>query len=55
MLSLQQNQGRRGQNQFCLEAGVGEVAQIMYTHATKCKNDTIRGEKKTEVEGSLGM
>jgi hypothetical protein len=24
----------------------GEVAQTMYTHVSKCKNDKIKGEKK---------
>jgi hypothetical protein len=44
MFSLQQNQ-RRGRNRICLEVGDwgGEVAQIMYTHVSKCK---IKGEKK---------
>jgi hypothetical protein len=48
MFSLQQN-WRRGQNRFCLEAsGVGsgegvkrqqgEIAQTMYTHRIKCIN-----------------
>jgi hypothetical protein len=45
MFSLQQNQ-RRGQNRVCPEAGRGvwEVAQIMYTHVSKCKNDKVKGE-----------
>jgi hypothetical protein len=48
MFSLQQN-WRRGQNRFCLEArGDGEeraekqgeeVAQTMYTHMNKCVNN----------------
>jgi hypothetical protein len=47
MFSLQYSQRRRGQNRFCPEAGGGEeVAQTMYTHASKCKNDKIKGEKK---------
>jgi hypothetical protein len=51
MFSLQQNQ-RRGQNRLCLETGrngalrEGEVAQTMYTHVSKCKNDKMRKEKK---------
>jgi hypothetical protein len=60
MFSLQQNQRTRGQNRFCPEAGVGwgggagekegerEVAQTMYTHVSKCKNDKIIGERKTK-------
>jgi hypothetical protein len=24
----------------------GEVAQTMYTHVSKCKNDKIKGERK---------
>jgi hypothetical protein len=27
--------------------GWGEVAQRMHTHVSKCKNDEIKGEKKT--------
>jgi hypothetical protein len=49
MFSPQQNQ-RRGQNRFCLEVGgwggLGEVAQTMYTHVSKCKNDKIKREKQ---------
>jgi hypothetical protein len=34
-------------NRFCLEAGrLGEVAQTIYTHVSKCKNDKIKGERK---------
>jgi hypothetical protein len=45
---LQQNQRTRGQNRFCPEVG-GGVAQIMYTHVNKCKNDKIKFKKvKTE-------
>jgi hypothetical protein len=40
MFSLQQNK-RRGQNRFCLEAG-GRVAQTMYTYIRKYKNDKIK-------------
>jgi hypothetical protein len=47
--SLQQNE-RRGQNMCCLEArrgvGLGEVAQRMFTHVNKYKNDKIKGEKE---------
>jgi hypothetical protein len=52
MFFLQQNQRTRGWNRFCPEAGRGrgkelgrprqEVAQIMYTHVSKCKNDKIK-------------
>jgi hypothetical protein len=28
----------------------GEVAQTMYIHISKCKNDKIKGEKKSQVE-----
>jgi hypothetical protein len=44
MFSLQQNWRTRGRNRFFPEAGVGgvrEVAQIMYAHVSKCKNDKI--------------
>jgi hypothetical protein len=27
----------------------GEVAQTMYTHVSKCKNNTIKGEKKSVI------
>jgi hypothetical protein len=39
-----------GWNRFCLEGGWrGEVAQTMYTHVSKCKNDKIKeGKKKSE-------
>jgi hypothetical protein len=43
---------RRRWNRFCLfcrgvgdVGGGGEVAQTMYTHVSKCKNDKIKGEK----------
>jgi hypothetical protein len=44
MYSHQQSWRTKGQNRFCLEmAGAGgRVAQIMYTHVSKCKNDEIR-------------
>jgi hypothetical protein len=52
MFSLQQNR-RQGCNRFFLEAGGGgmggverEVAQSMYTHESKRKNDKIKGGKK---------
>jgi hypothetical protein len=46
LFSLQQNQRTIGCYRFCLEGGggsrrMGEVAQIMYTHVSKCKNDKI--------------
>jgi hypothetical protein len=44
--SLQQNWRTSGRNRFCPEAGgkwgEGEVAQTMYTHVSKCKNDKIK-------------
>jgi hypothetical protein len=50
MFSLQHNLRRRSQNWFCLEAEGErrEVAQTIYTHVSKCKNDKIKGEKKKE-------
>jgi hypothetical protein len=41
MFSLQQSWRTRGRNRFWPELGGGreEVAQIMYTHVSKCKND----------------
>jgi hypothetical protein len=50
ILSLQQNQKRRGWNRFSLkgEGCGGEVEQTMYTHVSKCKNDKIKGEKRKE-------
>jgi hypothetical protein len=41
---LQQNRRTRGWNRFCPEAGGGEK-QIMYTHASKHKNDKIKRNK----------
>jgi hypothetical protein len=43
---LLQNWRTRGLNRFCLEVGGGgegreDVAQIMYIHVSKCKNDKI--------------
>jgi hypothetical protein len=55
MFSLQENRKRRRRNRFCLEADVGglggeeEVAQAMYTHISKFKNDKIKGEKKSKL------
>jgi hypothetical protein len=51
MFFSQQNWRTRGQNRFCPEAGGGkqedrEVAQIMYIHVNKCKNDKIKKRKK---------
>jgi hypothetical protein len=43
MFSLQQNWRTRGWNRFCSEVGIG-VAQTMYTHVSKCKNDKIKKE-----------
>jgi hypothetical protein len=42
MFSLPQNGRIRGQNvlpRSRVEGGQGRVAQIMYTHVSKCKND----------------
>jgi hypothetical protein len=36
--------GEEGETGFCLEAR--EVAQTMYTHVSKCKNDKIKERKK---------
>jgi hypothetical protein len=30
--------------------GVGEVAQTMYTHVSKCKNDKIKERKKKQLD-----
>jgi hypothetical protein len=50
MFFLQQNQTTRGQSRFCLEGlGLGEVAQIMYTHVSTCKND--KDGNKTSADG----
>jgi hypothetical protein len=53
MFSCQQNQRRRGQNRFYLEAGGhgvgrqrGEVAQTICTHVSKYKNDEIKEKKR---------
>jgi hypothetical protein len=47
MFSFHQNWRIRGWNRFCLEAEGGEeVAQTMYTHVSKCKNDAIKSKNK---------
>jgi hypothetical protein len=33
-----------------MEDGRGEVAQIMYTHVSKCKNNKIKGKRKKFFE-----
>jgi hypothetical protein len=50
LLCFQQNQRRRAQNRFCPEAGEGggEVAQTIYTHMSKCKNDKIKKRITTD-------
>jgi hypothetical protein len=43
MFSPQQSWRTREWNRFCPEMGGGEkVAQITYTHVSKCKNDKIK-------------
>jgi hypothetical protein len=52
MFPFQQNWRTRGQNRFCPDVGfwwVGAVAQIMYTHASKCKNNKIK-ERKIKID-----
>jgi hypothetical protein len=66
---LSQNCRRREQNRFCLEAGDwgvwkgrGQVAQAMYIHVSKCKNNKIKEQKikyirkqsKTTTEQTVG-
>jgi hypothetical protein len=46
MFSLQQNQRTRGTGFALKWGGGGGVAQTMYTHASKCKNNKIRKIKK---------
>jgi hypothetical protein len=47
MFSVQQNWKRRGQNRGSRGDRKGEMAQTMYTHVGKCKNDKkIFFEKK---------
>jgi hypothetical protein len=41
-----QNWKSRGWNRFCLEAGLGRVAQIIYTHVSQCKRDKITFKKR---------
>jgi hypothetical protein len=54
LFSLQQNWRSRGQNRFCLEAGhCGTVAQTLYMHLSKYKNDKIKGERKNQ-HGKIG-
>jgi hypothetical protein len=47
MISLQQNQKTRGWKRFSPEVGwwAGKVAQTMYTHVSKCKNNKIKINK----------
>jgi hypothetical protein len=54
MFSLQQN-WRRGQNRFCLEARgeEGEMAQTMYAHMNKWINNKKQYLKKTNQNNSL--
>jgi hypothetical protein len=37
------------------DKGVGEVAQTMYTHVSKCKNDKINGEKGGRAGSDKGL
>jgi hypothetical protein len=70
MFSLQKNWKTRKQNRFCLEARVvglgggereagqgGEVAQTMYTHMNKCKNNKkekeIYSKSKRKKRGDI--
>jgi hypothetical protein len=32
-----------------MKAGQGEVAQIMYTHVSKCKNDKLKFKKGATI------
>jgi hypothetical protein len=51
MSYLQQNWRTRERNSFCPEAGEGrELAQTMYTHVSKCKNNKIKINKKDTME-----
>jgi hypothetical protein len=51
MFFLRQNWRRRW-NRFCWEWGGPEkVAQIMYTHVNKCKNDEIKLKKIIHIRG----
>jgi hypothetical protein len=52
MFSLQQNQRTRGQNRLCPEVGGDgrseEVAQTMYTHVSKYKNNKRKIAEKSQ-------
>jgi hypothetical protein len=52
MFSPQQNWRTHGQKRFSPEVrgAEGEVAQTMYTHVSKCKNDKIKKSKKEETQ-----
>jgi hypothetical protein len=45
MFSLQQKSENKRVEQVLPRNGGGEVAQIMYTHESKCKNDKIKFKK----------
>jgi hypothetical protein len=52
IFSLQQNWRTRGQNRFCSDVCVcveGKVAQRMYIHVSKYKNDKIKQFKKIRI------
>jgi hypothetical protein len=51
MFSLQQNQRTRGWN----GGGVGVVAQTMYIHVSKCKNDKIKRKNNKKKKWVLSM
>jgi hypothetical protein len=42
MLSLLQNQRTKKAEQILPRKGAGKVAQIMYTHVSKCENNKIK-------------
>jgi hypothetical protein len=52
MFSLQQNQRKRGAGEGRRGGRREEVAQIMYIHVSKCKNDK-RKKYGTQRVGSL--
>jgi hypothetical protein len=54
MFLIQQNQRTRGWNRSAQKWGWRGVAQIMYTHVSKCKNDNIKLIRK-EIMASLAM
>jgi hypothetical protein len=54
MFLIQQNQRTRGWNRSAQKWGWRRVAQIMYTHVSKCKNDNIKLIRK-EIMASLAM